>query len=416
MGKTIFRLVFMLALNASVFPFQSSAGAIFLLIPPSSTINGLGGIGVCLPSDDPYSGYFNPANGLNLFEGVSYSHSKMVTPWLEALSDEMYFHYEVWNIGVIPKKYPIKFVASLHRTLFDLGQQSSTDEFGNTIGIINSYMNSTAMTLGIGYRGDIKKVPINLAIGYTRKTVSQSLLRGTKAINDFSDYGLLLSLPVQFKFSPIKKVKTFTDRFRLNIMPAFGYSVSNVGDDVFFLDPGQADPSPKYLRTGISATVSISYKSDWHLLRWKGGRAASDILIKDRSSGDDPIKYQNGLGDVNFVNNVIKNETDSSITIHRGDEWTFLDIYTIRRGREIDVSGKIDIVASGYGYSLNGLIKLLSILVDDPIYEMIPQYIDIQYNYALWEQYIGHPLHLTEFKSLTITFNNIDQLLMRVLQ
>jgi|GEM_PF-3056707 hypothetical protein len=55
------RLFIILSLCSSI--YSQSGGAIFLLIPPSPTMNGLGGIGVCLPSDDPYAGYFNPANG-----------------------------------------------------------------------------------------------------------------------------------------------------------------------------------------------------------------------------------------------------------------------------------------------------------------------------------------------------------------
>ena len=93
-----------------------------------------------------------------------------------------------------------------------------------------------------------------------------------------------------------------------------------------------------------------------------------------------------------------------------------LDIYTFRKGRKVDITGKIDLQTSGYGYRLAGVFKILYFLLDDPIFETIPKFIDVQYNYSKWEQYSGHPLHDTEFESLSITFNNIDQLIMGLLK
>lgn len=46
-------------------------GAEWLLTPTSPTFRGMGEIGVCLPSEDNSSRYFNPANGLYGDHGIS---------------------------------------------------------------------------------------------------------------------------------------------------------------------------------------------------------------------------------------------------------------------------------------------------------------------------------------------------------
>ncbi len=412
MKNNILKLILVLSLLSSI--YSQSAGAIFLLIPPSPTMNGLGGIGVCLPSDDPFSGYFNPANGLNFLEGVSYSHSRMGTPWMQPLADDLYLEYEVWNLGLIPKHYPVKFVISFHKTFLDTGEQLRVDEYGNIIDAFQTYMKVDALTLGIGYKGQLNKIPFDFSFGYTRKTATENFW-AVKSSDDLNDYGLLFSLPFSLKQTSIKKLKSIYAAFDFNIKPSFGYSVSNIGKDIAF-SSHSADPTPKYLRIGISTSTVLSYKSKWNLLEWEGGRSASDELVKPRYNSDDPIKYQFGLGDVDFFENVLKSKTDSLVTIHRGDEWTILDIYTFRKGREIDLSGRIDLQTSGYGYRLAGVFKILYFLLGDPIFETIPKFIDVQYNYSKWEQYPGHPLHDTEFESLSITFNNIDRLVMGILK
>jgi hypothetical protein len=338
----------------------------------------------------------------------------MSTPWVQSFEDDILFEYEVWNLGLVPKHYPFKLVLSFHKTFLDLGERVRTDEAGNIIGTFGMNMKANALTLGVGYQGNFKKIPIDFSFGYTRKTAIQNFSFG-KSSDDLNDYGLLFSFPFSFKQISIKKLKPIDDTFDFNIKPSFGYSVSNIGKDIAFSSEN-GDPTPKYLRIGISTSAVLSYQSKWNLLEWKGGRSASDELIEPRYNSDDPIEYQSGLGDVDFFKNVLKSETDSLLTIHRGDEWTILNLFTFRKGRKIDISGKIDLKTSGYGYRSAGVFKILYFLFDDPIFETIPEFIDVQYNYSKWEQYPGHPLHDTEFESLSITFNNIDRLIVGILK
>ena len=397
--------------------FSESPGATFLLIPPSPTMNGLGGIGVCLPSYDPYSSYFNPANGLNFVKETTFSHSKMTTPWLKNLGDSN-FEYEVWNFGMLLSKIkPIKFVGRFHKTFLNSNLQNSK---------------AYAFTFGVGHRYNIMKIPVDISSGFTTKLTNMnernddSHEEGEGYSTDmFFDIGLLLASPYSMNLFPNTKPGSILNKFDVNLISAFGYSVSNIGRNIDFIDADQAQPAPKYLRTGISFTTNISYKSDWNLIEWRGGRSASDALIK---SYENPIKYQNGFGDVNFIDNVIMSNSDPLVIIHRGFELTLFDYYTFRKGRKIDNFGHINLETIGCGYNSDGMFKLISFclsfiaLVNEnqslrdisQTTNIIPKYINIRYNYSEWNDLPGHPLDNTEFESWLITFRNIDRLIAKV--
>ena len=74
------------------------ASAIFLLISPSATANGLGGSGVSNNTYDIYSSFFNPAHS-KLFDGLSIQYSGMKTNWLPNLADDLILESNVKKIS-----------------------------------------------------------------------------------------------------------------------------------------------------------------------------------------------------------------------------------------------------------------------------------------------------------------------------
>lgn len=121
---------------------QSEAGAIFLLIQPSPVFNGMGEIGVALPSDDPMATYHNPANGLFGYDGVGIQYGEYAAPWLRNLADDMYYSYSVTGIGIHPKASSYYLAITHSKTDLDLGLQMLTDEYGNFKGYFTSYLSS----------------------------------------------------------------------------------------------------------------------------------------------------------------------------------------------------------------------------------------------------------------------------------
>lgn len=88
--------VYLTILLFSVFAHaQSEAGAIWLLISPSASMNGMGGVGVCLPDTDPVSAYFNPANGMLAYRGISIASSYMETDWLQNMASDIELSHSV---------------------------------------------------------------------------------------------------------------------------------------------------------------------------------------------------------------------------------------------------------------------------------------------------------------------------------
>ncbi|MBC8323957.1 MAG: hypothetical protein H8E70_10345, partial [Candidatus Marinimicrobia bacterium] len=266
-------------------------------------------------------------------------------------------------------------------------------------------------------------IPIDFAFGITRKEAIQELLinpdtTSLKSSNIFYDYGTLISIPISSKYYSFIKNEEFKDDFELQIIPSFGYSISNVGDGVKFdVLSSESDPSPRYLRTGIASSVTLSYKSLWSIIEWKGGRSASDLLVKPRYNNDDPIEYQSGFdNDIDFIRNVVLSKPDSSIQIYRGDEWTLFEIYSFRFGRENDITGKVNITSAGYGYNSTGLFKLLYFMLDEPMFKKLSEYIVIKYDHSILDEGGWHPLSNTKFESFSVTFNNIDRLILGLLK
>ena len=401
-----------LSLKVTLFAV-SEAGAVFLLISPSPTMNGLGGDGVGLPSGDTFGAYYNPANGISSFEGISLSHSEMETGWLRNLVPDMVFSYKVTNLSLVPEKKPYQMVLSYHRTFLDLGEQQKTGEHGEVLGTFESYMKADALTLGLRAKIMIYRIPLIFSVGGTRKQALQNLgltysspNRYTKSRNTFYDFGFLITMPLTFRnISPLDNV------FSLTFSPSLGYSMSNIGGEVTFLDASQADPSPRFARFGISMISSISYRNRWPLVEWKHSRSASDILIDTEVTRNKHIAYQSGIGDINFIENVWKNEPDSLLTVHKGSEWTFLGVYSIRFGKMVDVSDRINLSTTGRGFRLKGILIALSYFLQEPAFRKLSNYFDVQYNVATYDESASHPLDDTRFESVTLFIKNIDQII-----
>jgi len=385
---------------------QSSAGVIWLLIPPSPALNGMGEIGVCLPDGDPVASYFNPANGLRSYQGISVDYSNMETDWLRNLASDIEFKHSYFGINLTPNKYPFQIVLNRQNTILDLGEQIATDERGNEIGRFNSQMKSTAYSIASRYNSNLWKIPIDISAGFSRKNVIQDLIpdeyldhgSGTSE-NIFYDIGILTSMPLKFKMK---------NEWYFSLSPAFGYSILNIGDSIVFIDPKQADPSPRTARTGISLSAKLFLSNGWNLFEYRGGRAAYDILALPIYSYEDPIRYQSGFGDINFYENIVQSKSDSAIEISRGHEISFLDIYSYRFGRRINLSGNINIFEMGYSINSNGMLSLLHHLTGIEVFTLLNRYINIAYNYGKWTCGYWHPLDDTEFSSYTFSFNNLE--------
>jgi len=336
------KILIELLLVATLFDIglTQSAGADWLLIPVSPTLNGMGDVGVGLPSEDIYAGYFNPANGIYGYRGLSFAWSNYKTDWLPNLVSDFNFHHSVIGLNLLPRRLPFQITLSNYRTFLDLGEQIWKDESGNELGTFHPSMTAEAYSLAARYHNTLFGIPVDLSMGATRKKVTQDLSLETSR-NTFYDAGALLSFPLKYNFD---------DRIGLKITPAAGYSISNIGDKIYFIDPAKADPAPRYARAGLSLSLNLVYDDYWNLITYRQARAAGDILIKSRDDSSGTIEYQNGLGDIDLVKNILNYESGEDVDISWGQEITFLDLFSVRLGRYLDISGNLYERSDGYSF------------------------------------------------------------------
>ncbi len=389
-----------------------SAGAVWLQIPSSATFSAMGEIGVCLPDDDIYAEFFNPANGISGYEGISLNYSENNIRWLPNLANDLVYDNYVIGLGLLPKKSPFQLVLTKSRHFLNRGQNMATDEHGNYIGSFNPHMESENIGFAAGYSSRFV-LPFDISVGFERKRVIQNLadhiyqpidngeITALKSENIFYDAGLLVSIPYQK--SQIKP------EVNLSVTPSLGYSISNYGDEIYFTEFSKGDPGPRLARFGVSITAKLTHQSGWNLLTYKGGRAAADLLITNQDKQGD-FDYQRGLGDINIADHILLTRNRDGLELHRGNELEFLDLLAIRYGRRIDKQGDANLHQWGLGLQSDGIFHLLNYYTGKQEFNILPYYLSIEWNFARWVEEPGHPLDDIEYRDFTLRARNLNKL------
>ena len=384
------------------------ASASFLLISPSTTMNGLGESGVSPTTSDIYSVYYNPAQ-VNLPSGVSFQYSSIEEEWLPGLANDMSIENKIKMIGykspyLGPHRISFQIAISELNTFFDLGEQVQTDEFGHLLGNFRSYMTSDARTFSLGLQFN-KNIPISLSFGRTDKEIYQKIAPGGvvwpggswdgSSNDDAYDWGIRFS---------IDDYRIPHPRFNnIGLTYSMGYSKSNIGDWVSFNDFAQSDPLPRVARLGLTWGGKI-YIFDDLGISFKSVHEAADMLIEVI---DEEQRYQQGLlGDIDFKKHILDGDGDENVTIHKGVELNLFDIYYYRKGDLIDIGGSNVYNTEGYGINISNLIRLFQFA---PINELL-DYFDLSYNHSKTLAEQGEPKADTSFSELTLSFKKLYRL------
>ena len=402
-------ILFILALFCSL--GLQAQSALFLLITPVTTLNGMGEIGVGLPYEDQGAAYFNPANGFVNSPSLSGSESHMSTPWLPGLVGDMTFRHDHFRVSYRLKQYPLQFNLHQYETYLDAGVQQYTDMNGVQLGTFKTWFKANTMVLAAQYTASIRDMPLVLSYGVAGKRIHQHLTGNNielggigEAINVAYDRGFLLSVPLELKLK---------NNLTLDLKPSFGMSRMNIGGSVTFNDAEQHDPLPTVARAGIGITTSLPLTENWNLIQYRAGNAAIDNLVVPRFTAGEPIEYQKGLGDIKLIKHILMSEPDEdperghAVTITRGHELNLLDFYSIRFGNHIDLTGRVRTPQSGISYHSKGLLNLAYYITNIQLFQVLSQHVDISYNYAEWYAGETHPLHDTKFESWNISVKDV---------
>jgi hypothetical protein len=396
---------------------QGEAAVPFLLLQPSPSLAAMGQTGTALPTEDPFGFLWNPAqlgytSQNNNFSFIFYP-SKL--EWLPTFNLDLELKGIAFNIGYNLKDiidFPLSVGFGYSNPEFDYGPFVRTDEYGNAIGTFEAKDYYKAYSLGVGI-----EYFVQFNAGFTYKDITSKLIDlptgpdslRVSAKTNVVDFGLLVNIPVIKLID--ENIQIELENYML-LKPDFnfsvGYSKSNIGDEVYYIDPAQADPLPRMDRIGYGISTGFDLLGDnfqMKVLNFALTVEADDILI-----GWDGNKkfYQPTLSDLQFVKNLINIEGTEKIVSHIGLKIDFFETVSFSTGH-FSGRGFMDVrETNGYELRAKGLFKLWALWAKDPFTDFLRDHIDIRYfNTNFFD---NHDWAETKMTGLALYVHNLNSL------
>ena len=387
---------------------QGGAAVPFLLLNPSPSLSAMGQTGTALPTEDPFGFIWNPAQlGYTIqTNNISYIFYPSKVDWLGFGWLEL--KGIAFNVGYNFKDiigFPLSFGFGYANSDFDYGFQGIVEP---PFGEVKDYYNAYSIGLGVDYF-------VQLNVGYTIKDVTSIIDPDSgepgeiKAETTVNDFGILLNVPV---------LKLIDENIKLGLdeslfaKPTFnfslGYSKSNIGDEIYYIDPAQADPLPRMDRLGYGITTGFDLVSDdfrINAFNLSFTVEADDILIKRESMSSD-WEYQPTLSDLKFWKNIVLIEGDEKIVSHAGTKLDFVETVSLYFGH-FSGRGFDRRETNGYELRAKGLFKLWALWAKDPITDFFRDHLDLRYYNTNY--FANHPLE-TKMTGLAFYVHNLNEL------
>jgi hypothetical protein len=387
---------------------QGEAAVPFLVFPVSPAQNAMGATGISLPTDDTYGFLYNPAqlgytSQANNLSFIFYP-SKIEWKNLNQLS----LNGMGLNLGYNFKSllnFPLSVGIGFANPEINFGELTSSGDNPRTVSAFNPKDYYYAYSLGIGI-----DYCVQFYAGITYKDVTSILSNQPVGENGGSgkaevsaiDYGFLLNVPIirlfddNLNFEIIQNVPTHP---YLNF--SLGYAISNIGDEIYHIDPAQNDPLPRTARLGygVSTGLSMQFEKAWvNVFDIAFTVDADDILVERNSSSS---SYQSGVGDIDFSKNVIQIEGDENVVSHAGLQISLFETLVLRNGH---FSGRRigEIQTNGIEIRAKGLLKLLEEFTDSPAAKFLSNHVDLRY-YST--EYVSH---MSKFNGIALVISGFD--------
>jgi hypothetical protein len=294
-----------------------------------------------------------------------------------------------------------------------LGEQIITGENDPTpLGRFHSTERANVWTFGVGVDYLVKA-----GIGLSFKDIESNLAprdaaagpRGGQANATAHDFGMVACLPINEVVSQLAgKSLEIQPGLRPFLGTGLGYSKSNIGDKITYIDASQADPLPRIARAGFNVNAGLALstkKQSWRLFAFERLNEAEQLLVR-RDRGR--ITYAKLLGDIDVWDHVILGKGGTTIITKKGWELRLFELFSYREGRHKDALGKVYYHTEGIGLSLTGVLKAIRYLnpraVDHAVLGFLANHIDVQYNTGSLDAGEGHPLDATKFKGISVSF------------
>jgi len=399
---------------------QGESAMPFLLLTPFAEANGMGEASVGNHTDDPLAPMVNPAHLGMLARHTWFSFGYNYTNRLPLFQQsDLSLQTFAFNGGVNLKKLdenlpPVSIGLGFSRLYLDLGEFVRMSTSGpEPIGTYEAWESSNQFTAGIEV-----DFWIRAAAGVTFRSVTSHLSPvGTEqepgvgeAEATLHDVGFLVDIPLvgivsELMGEPIEPIPSIFPYFDWS----FGVARNNLGQEsITYIDSAQADPLPRQARAGMGLGFGVQFRKetlDWRIIGLKWTIEASDLLVRRNAEG---WKYQEGLGDIRFFDEVILGRTNSETEKRSGWEVSLLEILSLRGGRyeEDPMRGNRRFTTTGWGVRLAGIPKLLRAL-DVPlggegIAGFLLAHLDVRFD----SSQRTHPLLDDRFDSVCLVITN----------
>jgi len=392
-----FVLIILFFISYSIVP-QAQSALPFLSVQQSPFLQGAGQTGVAIVSNDPLGFYYNPA--ILGFTAKSNHISFLFLPekveWIGL--DNIKVNSYGSNLGYnFEKSIPLSIgIGFIHNSIkYDNYIDDSFNSF--SIGASLNYPVSFSFGFSLKKFNSIFWVP---PFGPLPQTYAE-------ASGIAYDIGALLNFPVS---ELLFKNARYDFNNNLFVTPEFnytlGYSVTNLGKEIYYTDPAQSDPIPRTARLGYLINLGFNLNFNNKIisfLDYTFVAEASDILIQRDNNG--ALSYKGPLGDINIGKNLIQLKYDNNTLIHKGHIFNLFETVKIAFGNFIGKGYEYNVKTSSLVFSTNGLFKLLSEPEDSSVLGFITNHIGLEYTTS--NVFKDVPIE-TNYKAISIFYKNFD--------
>ena len=385
----------------------NTVGVPFILsLPPSANLNAAGGAFAALPTDDPFGFYYNPAQlgqfSQNSNAAIQFDRRNWTAFGLEDLH---FFNLGIstgYNFKNINEKLPLSIGVGYMIGYWSLGENIWTDETGAELGTFKSREYYNAFGIGACYN-----IFLKASVGLTYKHINSNL--GQNKIGDVDsnsgksnafDFGLMLNIPFTKLFNP--------DRLnREGLYPIlelnYGYSILNVGEEIYYLDKSQADPLPRFARLGNAIKFGLGKRTNGiniNIFTFEYSSESNDILVTRDTSG--AFKYDDIFGDISFFNSLFLWDDGNKVIVRRGLSLDLYEILQFSMGF-IDQPDYQQVKPFGLAVSVKGILKSISMFSGKPGLDNFINHMDVKFAYTNLNLNSNDPLDNKDFWGINFT-------------
>jgi hypothetical protein len=399
---------------------QGESAVPFLLITSAIDGNGMGGISASYPSENAFSTIANPGQ-LGFFTLQNVLSVSTYTPkaaWLPQFNiPNLTYDVTAISAGINLQQFvslpvPVSVGFGYSKISLELGSFTIFSPLG---GIMTSTSNESSENFTIGVGVDYY---VRAGFGFTTKSIvsnlspigTESELATGRAKVSAYDFGMLLQAPI---IDIVAKAKGEPVEFAPGLSPladlSFGYVRSNIGGEVSYLAAAQSDPLPRRAAIGLDLELGVMSKKvadGWKIASFTWARESEDVLVTRKSDGS--FDYQSGLGDINFVDNVILGKWGSKVTLRKGWQVQAAECIYVRQGSVIMPGLKY--TTRGYGIALGGFFKLVEAIAPSTnsggMVQFIADHFDVQFQTCTYSE-TESPIAGTSMSQLTFVIRKL---------